>query len=119
MKAGELRQRGLFQKRVVTQDSFSQQLISWVDYLAGVPCKIEPLSGRELIAAQAANAEITHRITVRFHPLFVDPIANTSLRFVYQPSAGLFRYFNLHSSINLDERNRTIEFMATEGLSKQ
>ena len=35
--------------------------------LAKLWASIEPLSGRELFAAQEANAEVTTRITLRFH----------------------------------------------------
>ena len=118
MRAGDLRRRVLLQKRIVTQDTFGQQVTNWIDFLSGVPSDIQPLSGRELIAAQAVNAEVTHQIVVRYHPLLVDPIQNAALRIVYAPAAGVLRYFNVQSATNVDERNKQITFLAIEGLNK-
>lgn len=118
MRAGDLRRRVLVQKRVITQDSFKQQVTNWIDYLTSVPADIQSLSGRELIAAQAVNAEVTHQIVLRFHPLLVDPVQNAALRVVYEPAAGVYRYFNVQASINSDERNREINLLAVEGMNK-
>jgi SPP1 family predicted phage head-tail adaptor len=118
MRAGNLLRRVLIQKRVVTQDSFKQQVTNWIDFLTNVPADIQALSGRELIAAQAVNAEVTHLIVLRFHPLLVDPVQNAALRVVYQPAAGVYRYLNVSSSINVDERNVEINFLAAEGPNK-
>ncbi|TGE33172.1 phage head closure protein [Desulfosporosinus sp. Sb-LF] len=40
--------------------------ISPVAFLSGIWASIEPLSGREYYAAQQVNAEITHRIKIRY-----------------------------------------------------
>lgn len=118
MRAGKLRRRVLIQKRVVTQDTFKQQVTNWLDFLTSVPADIQSLSGRELLAAQAVNAEVTHQIVLRFHPLLVDPVQNAALRVVYMPAAGVYRYFNVSSSINVDELNVEINLLAVEGLNK-
>lgn len=118
MRAGDLRRRIQFQQRVVTLDSFGQQIANWIDVLTNVPANIEPLSGRELIAAQAVNAEVSHRITVRYHPALANPVTTASMRVIYQAAAGVTRYFNLASAMNVDERNRAIELMANEGLNQ-
>lgn len=118
MRAGDLRRRIQFQQRVVTLDTSGQQIANWIDVLTNVPANIEPLSGRELIAAQAVNAEVSHRITVRYHPALANPVTTASMRVIYQAAAGVTRYFNLASAMNSDERNRTIEIMANEGLNQ-
>lgn len=119
MRAGTLNRRLIIQKRIVTQDTFGQQVTNWIDLLTGVPADIQPLTGRELVAAQAINAEVTHAIVVRYHPLLADPIANAAMRAIYQAKDGVTRYFNLTSSTNQNEGNREIHFTATEGLNKQ
>ena len=67
MRAGKLRHRITFMERVITRDPDNgEELVSWNEY-GKLWAKLEPLSGRDLIAAQAAHSEITARITVRFN----------------------------------------------------
>lgn len=44
---------------------------SWQLYRASVAAKVAALSGRELIAAQAEQSQVTARIQVNFDPLIV------------------------------------------------
>lgn len=117
MRAGDLRRRVLIQQRVVTKDAFGQQLVDWIDVLSNVPAAITPLSGRELIAAQAVNAEVTHEISVRWHRLLVDPVKVASMRVVYV-TEDVTRYFNVNAAMDVDERRRQISLNATEGMNK-
>lgn len=117
MRVGTLRRRILIQIRQVTQDTYGQQVTNWIDLLTSVPADIQALSGRELIAAQAVNSEVTHQIVIRYHPLMADPIKVAAMRAIYV-NEGVTRYFNLQSSMNVDERNREIDLMAVEGLNK-
>jgi SPP1 family predicted phage head-tail adaptor len=41
---------------------------AWVAFATDIPAQIEPLSARELFAAQAAQSEVTTRITIRYLP---------------------------------------------------
>ena len=118
MQAGALRRRLLFQRRGTERDIYSQPKDVWIDVLANVPAAITPLAGRELVQAQALNAEVTHAITVRYHRTFADPIAAANMRAVYRPTGDVTRYFNLHGLLNVDERNRQIDIAATEGLNQ-
>ena len=45
------------------------------------------------------------------------PAAIAALRVVYQGN-GVTRYFNVQNARNLDERNRTIELLVSEGLNE-
>jgi SPP1 family predicted phage head-tail adaptor len=117
MRAGSLRQIVTIQARSTSKDSFGQQLPSWSTYLSGVPAEIQALSGRELIAAQAVQAEVTHQITLRYHPMLADPLAVAAMRIVYINGA-VTRYFNISAVMNIDERNRQLELMAAEGLNQ-
>lgn len=118
MRAGDLRRKILLQLRTVTQDTFGQQQIAWTDVLTNVPADIQSLSGRELEAARAINAEVTHEIVIRWHPLLADPIKVAAMRVIYVAN-DVTRYFNVLASMNVDERNRQITLMAAEGLNKQ
>ena len=117
MRAGSLNRRVALQSRTATVDSWGQQGTTWVDLLASVPAAIEPLSGRELELAQSLNSEITTRITLRYHPQLANPAAVAALRIVYV-HAGITRYFNVQAARNLEERNRDIELLASEGLNE-
>lgn len=117
MRAGDLRRKVLIQIRTVTQDTFGQQSVNWSDYMTNVPADIQPLSGRELVAAQAVNAEVTHTVVVRYSPLLADPLKVAAMRIIYS-NADVTRYFNVLASMNVDERNKQIDLMTVEGLNK-
>jgi SPP1 family predicted phage head-tail adaptor len=110
MRAGELNRRVTFQSRSTGQDSTGGQLLTWVDVVT-VWAGIQPLSGRELFAAQAVNSEVTHLIKVRYQVQFVNPKVVAAMRMVYNG-----RIFNLHASMIIEERNREVQIMASEGL---
>jgi SPP1 family predicted phage head-tail adaptor len=57
IKAGRLRHRITIQERVLTQDSDLNAVYDWQD-VASVWAAIEPLSARELLAAQAAQSQV-------------------------------------------------------------
>lgn len=66
MQAGRLRHRVTIQNRVETQDPTTGAIaVSWAD-VATVWAAVEPLSAREFIAAQAAQSQVSARITIRY-----------------------------------------------------
>lgn len=111
MRAGELRHRIIVQKRATTQDSFGGQSTDWAEILKAW-AHIAPLTGRELMAAQAVQSETTHAITLRFNALFARPADVTKYRILWNG-----RNFDISGSINEDERNRQVVLAAKEGLS--
>ena len=70
MKAGKLRHFVSFQVPTVEIDSNGDQTETWVDSFDAqeFPAAIEPLSGRELIAAAQVHAEVTTRILLQYIP---------------------------------------------------
>lgn len=75
MKVGKLRHRVRLQRQVDHEDSSGEIVRMWEDIdLADssgdgkVAAAIEPLSGREYVAAQQVNAEASVRITIRWRP---------------------------------------------------
>lgn len=68
--AGRLRHRVRLQALQVDVDSDDGHAgESWADVGAGlVPAEIAPLSGRELIAAQAVQSKVSTRIRIRWQP---------------------------------------------------
>lgn len=117
MRIGDLRRRVDIQQRDLSRDSFGQQVTTWTNALTGVPCEVRVLSGRELMAAAAINAEVTHEIRLRYHSLLADPVKVASYRAVYV-NDGVTRYFNLSAPTNTEERNRELIIQASEGLNQ-
>jgi SPP1 family predicted phage head-tail adaptor len=71
MEAGRLRHRVTFEALVVEMDSDGAQVESWAPAFEGpLSAEISPLSGRELIAAQAVQSKLSTRIVVRYRPGF-------------------------------------------------
>jgi SPP1 family predicted phage head-tail adaptor len=67
IEAGRLRHRVTFERRIDQQDSVTGGVTTvWSALFTDVPAAIEPLTARELIAAQAVQSKITARITVRY-----------------------------------------------------
>jgi len=66
MRAGQLRHRLTLKSRSVTPDSYGQDITAATTQ-ATVWGSVEPLSGRELLLAQQVQADVTHRVRIRFH----------------------------------------------------
>jgi len=111
MRVGTLRKRVMVQARSVTQDSFGGQSSAWVD-VAPAWAEIIPSVGRELVAAQAMRIDAPSTITMRWRSEFADPKALAAMRIVYGT-----RIFNIHSSANMEERNRYLTLICSEGLN--
>lgn len=65
LNAGKLRHRVLIQQRVEDQDSDTGDIdITWSN-VATVWAAVEPMSARELLAADNVQSKLTTRITIR------------------------------------------------------
>ena len=67
MKAGDLTERISVERFTSTEDELGQPIESWAP-LFTCWAAVEPLTGREYLAAQAAVSEVTARIRMRFRP---------------------------------------------------
>ena len=111
-RAGDFRRRIKFQTRVLVQDTTSgAQSQSWTDYFT-CWAMIEPLTGKEVIAASAVQSGITHTISTRWRTEFAAPTVIDNLRIIYGT-----RVFNIHAAINESERNHVVTILAEEGLN--
>ena len=79
---------------------------SWAD-TATVWARIEPLSGRERLAAQRIEDTVTHRVTIRYR-------SGVSAR---QRIAFGVRVFNIRAVLDVDERNEWLELLCEEGVA--
>lgn len=82
MRPSRLRHRITIQHRVSGRDNETGEVThSWVDLYAKVPAAIEPVSGRDFIAAKAEQSEISARIVIRYK----DGI-NSGMRVIFRNS---------------------------------
>jgi len=104
MRLGPLRQRVNIQARSATVDAFGQESETWAT-VATVWASVEPLSGRELLAAQQVQGETTHRVRMRYMAG-----VTTSSRVLFN-----LRPFDVRSVINKNEAGAFLELLCTEG----
>jgi SPP1 family predicted phage head-tail adaptor len=107
MQAGALRHRLTIQAapRVPVRDTTGAAVEVWED-VAEVWGSVEPLSGRELMSAQQLNAELSHRVRLRYLP---------GLSPIMQIRYGT-RRFRLYSIVDPDERHREQICLCSEWL---
>ena len=103
MRIGPLRHRVTIQQLSKSQNGMGEEEPGWTNF-ATRWASIEPISGREYFAAQQINAEVTHRVRMRYLPGM-----ESTMRLLY---GG--RIFNITALINADERNQTLEILCTE-----
>lgn len=67
MRAGTLRHRVTFMRKETQINDYGDVTLAWVD-VKTVWAEIAPLSVKDVIASNAANVQISVRITIRFTP---------------------------------------------------
>lgn len=109
MRAGRLRHQVALQRPTGTLNEFGDPVGTW-STIATLWAAVEPLSGREYLAGQTVQSEVSHRITVRYFAGITprDRIVWTD------PSTGLDRTFDIRAVIDRDERHAALEIMCTE-----
>jgi SPP1 family predicted phage head-tail adaptor len=113
MRAGKLRTRVTVQQRTATLDTFGQQSVAWSALLSNVPVELNALTGRELLAAQAVNAEVTHEVMMRYHSELANPVAVAGMRLQYGT-----RLFDLRACLIDEKVPRGIRLLVSEGLTE-
>ena len=103
MRIGKLRHLITIEQVAETQDSDGSVIETWSAF-ADVQASIEPISGREYFAAQTTQADVTHRISLRFIAGVIP-----KMRVKYGS-----RIFGILSAINVNERNRELQLMCRE-----
>lgn len=67
MEPGRMRHRIRIQRLSRARNEFGEPEERWED-AAAVWASIQPVSGREFLAAMKAQAEVTHRVSIRYNP---------------------------------------------------
>lgn len=108
MRAGRLRYSAELQENRPQADASGQMIAHW-QTIARLPVGIEPLSGRELLAADAEHATRTHRVPCRYNKLVT---VGHRLR-IDDGLAGIHIY-DINAVIDRNNRHRDVELMCTE-----
>jgi len=106
MRAGRLRHTVQLEQRVETRDTDGSVLTSWALF-SERPAELRPLAGRELIAAQAVQSEITTRAVIRH----IDGIS-TRMRLVHHGVA-----YNIHAVLPGPTFRRYCTLMLSAGVN--
>lgn len=107
MRAGRLRKRIIIEERAATQDAAGQPVGAWTTFWA-CSADVQPLSGRELLAAQAVESAVSHRVRLRYTP---------GITAAMRINLGGGRLLNILAVRIRDERNRELELDCEEGLT--
>ena len=106
MRAGQLRHTVSIQEQTDTSDGMGGFTTSWADILGmdAVKAAIWPLSAKESLDSLKLELQVTHKIRIRYRSGIT---AKNRILF------GT-RTFNIISLINNDERNISLDILATE-----
>ena len=107
IRAGSLDKRVTIQTRNETDDGAGGQTIVYAD-LATVWASIEPGTGREFVAAQQLQPELSHIVTIRYRS---DVTAKHRIKYV---SNGVARSFAIHIPVDPLERHEQLVLYCSE-----
>jgi len=97
MRAGTMRKRLTFQKKVETRNSFNEAVVSYSDHVT-VWGSVVPNAGRKFYEALQATAEVTGEVRIRYRS-DIEPTMRMKLG---------SRYLKIVSLTNVQERNREL-----------
>lgn len=100
MNAGKLRHSIVIDRYVSITDDWGQPIEGW-EAVGSFRASVEPISGREYFAAQAAQSEVTTKITMRYQPGIL-----SSDRITHEGTV-----YNVLSIIDKDMKNIQLELM--------
>lgn len=108
MKTGPLNKRIKIQRRVESLNEFKETVVNFVDWVT-VWAAVEPLAGREYIAAQQISGDITTRVRIR-----ALQGVDRKMRVVYEKSATQTKLYEIDNVLSVLENNRELVLMCRE-----
>jgi len=103
MRIGPLRHRITIQRLSKNQNGMGEEEPGWTNVTTRW-ASIEPISGREYFSAQQVNAEVTHRVRIRYLAGM-----ESTMRLLYGA-----RVFQIKVIMNAEERKKALEILCTE-----
>ena len=103
MRAARIRHRVTIQQPVVAVNGYGERITTW-STVAVVWAAVEPLRGREFFDAEQTQAEVSHRVVLRYRSGMV-----ATMRLLH-----LTRVLHIQAIIDVDERHRELQLMCRE-----
>ena len=100
MKAGQLDQRVTIERQSQETDPYGQPIAEWLA-IVNTWGAVEPLAGREYIAAMAVQSDVTTRVRLRYRPGIT-----SADRVVHEG-----RLYNIVSVIDVRSDHRELQLM--------
>lgn len=107
MEAGRLDRRVVIQKKVVVQDTFGQETITWTT-VCTLWGEVLPLTGREFLEGRQETAEVSTRIRVRYYQ-GIEPEYRASV-----VVDGTTIVYNILAVLHLGTARRELQLMCRE-----
>lgn len=109
MRAGEYRHRIKIQVQAGSppQDAGGAPQTAWTDLVAGCWAAVEPLRGRELLAAQQFSSEVTGQVRIRYRAGIT-----AGMRVLWGT-----RVYDILAPIDAQERHVELTLLVKEGIS--
>ena len=106
LQPGALRHTVSIEKPVETTNAYGEREVTWVAHKSDWRASIEPLAGRELWQAQQVQADVSHRVRIRY-------VAGVTprMRIVFGT-----RTFQISSITNTEERNVELVLLCREAV---
>lgn len=102
----------MLQARSQVQDAAGGQTTSWID-ITPLWCQVIPAGGKEETAGGAVRGETSHNAKMRYHPQLIPKNRLVGIA----PPTLVGRIFNITSVNNVEERNREMDLVLSEGLN--
>ena len=103
MKIGDLRHRITFEKAVKVPDGYKGHTVTWQPVCV-VWASVEPLTGREYFYGHQIQAEVSHRVRIRYNEK-----VTTEMRIKHRD-----RILTIESIIDMKERHEVQEILSRE-----
>lgn len=104
--AADLRHAVLIEQHADTVDSVGGQTLVWSTF-ASVWAMMKPYTGREVVASQQLQSQVTHKIVIRYYAG-----VTAGMRFNFNG-----RLMNIRHVINPEERSIWMELLCDEGVA--
>ncbi len=110
---GAMRERITIQREVRTKDDVGGARVEWLN-IAIVWARVTPISGNDVVRAQALALNITHRVLMRWRADLDNP-GDERYRLLWFSANGA-RYMNIVGHpVNMDERRRFLQITCESG----
>jgi len=110
-QTGQLKHRVTIQYKKKTKNSYGEETVSWIDD-AVCWAAIWPVRGMEYFAAQQIHSAVSHKIRMRYRTLSNETSLNSNCRIKFGD-----RYFEIQSTIDVDEGHIWLDLMCVEAIN--